>query len=333
MSRTKTQPPRRETLITYHAGCLDGVAAAWLAARGATRRGETCSFLPYDHARQAQSVQSLRRAFRPGLEILSVDHALPRDVMAELARTPGLRGLRVRDHHQSSAENLLGFPQDGRVDIRINPARPSATGMLWDEVEPGRAKPAFVDLMDRMDGSGLRLAGRPDFSAAAYVDSVVPLNDVERAIPVLESLARMSFNEMASQGCYLHDHQSRASRTLVQQGEMKDLNGIPAWVVPVDVRRCGRAVSRTLLTGAQERGASLAAAWTTGKTGWVVVSLRSNGDPNCATLAGEIQQRIKGASGGGHADAAGISLPSKETLDALLTGVEGLKPALSHVRR
>ncbi len=154
-------------LVIYHANCADGFTAAW-----AVRQAMDADFHPGVHGAPPPDVA--------GRDLILVDFCYPPQIMLDLQQVA--RSILVLDHHKTSEEALKGRAGwvtriDQRDSIKWDWRRVqgfaardwaysqlphaviyalfdldrSGAGIAWDFFHPGKARPSLVDYVEDRD--------------------------------------------------------------------------------------------------------------------------------------------------------------------------------------
>lgn len=100
-------------LVLYHAGCVDGFCAAWLAWR---TFGKDADYLPVQYHRPPPDVTAR--------DVLILDFSYPRDTL--LAMRPFAASMLVLDHHESAMNDLAD------LDFCMFDMERSGAMLAWD---------------------------------------------------------------------------------------------------------------------------------------------------------------------------------------------------------
>lgn len=258
-------------IVIYHAGCVDGIVAAWVASR---HWDSAALFVPASYGSSPPDVR--------GCEVLIADFSYPRETL--LAMRAAAVSLRVLDHHKTAAADLAG------LDFCTFDMERSGAGIAWDELAGGR-RPWVVDYAEDRDLWRWKL---PDSKAINAYLQVLP-----KTIDAIDDASRLGRNHLdqqvvprghavlLAQRDYI-DGAKRLARPAILAGHTVPVVNAPPW--------CASEV-----VGELSEGVPFAAAWFVGSDGRVGYSLRSRGD---GADVSEIARRF---GGGGHCHAAGFS--------------------------
>jgi len=156
-------------LVIYHANCADGFAAAW-----AVRQAMDAEFHPGRYGKAPPEVA--------GRDVILVDFSYPRALLQEMQQVA--RSILVLDHHKTAAADLWPSDEAGkelmRFDLSVVRHRwnwerflnfveldcasidnacvyalfdieRSGAGITWDFFHPGKARPALIDHVEDRD--------------------------------------------------------------------------------------------------------------------------------------------------------------------------------------
>lgn len=261
-------------LVLFHADCMDGLVAAWVARRAL---GPDATLTPVEYG----SSPPLDEA--EGRDVLVVDFSYARaDILALKARA---RSLRVLDHHKTAAARLAGLDAC-TFDVERSGAR-----LAWDHLFPGAAAPWIVDYAEDRDLWRWRLPHSREVSAWLHARC--------RTVDDVEVVFGEGAGAAAKAGghCRLVEH-----RTVASIASEARLGAFAGYVVPV-VNAPRAYVSEVLERLAP--GHAFAAAWQVRADGSVRYSLRS--DPEGIDVSA-VAACFEG--GGGQEHAAGFTVPS-----------------------
>lgn len=321
-------------VIAYHADCIDGAACAWSVAKAwgvadekPDAQKSNITYVPYAHHDVEAAEQEIRKALTPDAELYFVDVA-PTAAFLDSLMTPDENGhakvekIHVLDHHVSAADMLANYkapaaPAGSTVpalEMKIDKTRTAAATMVWEHMFPDKPIPDVFHMIDKMDGNAAGLTTPQDFFAAALVDTF-DITTVEKSFHTLRTLARMTFNDMARRGRHVAHDQDTKIQKMLETANILSIQILPGTApvsVPVvngDVKQYGRSISEKMVALGQETGSNIAFAWYMQKNGTVSMSIRTNGDPDCAKVAEHLRKTM-GVTGGGHAGAGAVHFSS-----------------------
>ena len=303
-------------LVIYHANCADGFTAAW-----AVHQAMDADFHPGVHGEPPPDVA--------GRDVILVDFCYPRSQLVALASIA--RSILVLDHHKTAEADLasgeirLGTigeaglqvarivrldklpdptaawacytanasTEDGVICALFDMER-SGAGIAWDFFHPGKARPALIDHVEDRDLWRFALHGTREIQAAVFSH--------EYRFEVWDQLMQMPSFELYQQGLVIERKHHKDVAELVAVTKRRMVIG--HYDVPV------ASLPYTLASDAghlMAQGESFAACYYD-KAGGRVFSLRSTVDGI------DVSEVAKLYGGGGHARAAGFTVPREHEL-------------------
>jgi oligoribonuclease NrnB/cAMP/cGMP phosphodiesterase (DHH superfamily) len=268
-------------LVIYHADCVDGFTAAWVAW---TVYGTQAEYIPAHYGDDPPDVV--------GKDVLIVDFSYRLGCLESMCREAN--GVFLIDHHKTAAQELEPW-LSGNTDAPMNMGLlfdmdRSGAGLAWDELvkEP---RPKLVDYVEDRDLWRWRL-------------------ECSREISALIGSYEFSFERWEQLSIYLEGSELReraidegaailrtADRHVANMVEKAGSAVVGGTVVPF--------INTTSLTseilGKLAERAAFACGWFQRADGKFVYSLRSRGDFDVSDVA-------KSFGGGGHKGAAGFTL-------------------------
>jgi hypothetical protein len=303
-------------LAIYHANCADGFTAAW-----AVRQAMDCEFHAAVHGAPPPPAE--------GRDLVLVDFCYPAHVMLDLQLVA--RSILVLDHHKSAEEELPANPltaPDQLTVVRIEAApddgdytwghfqswvqqdqwegipkamiyalfdmERSGAGIAWDFFHPGKARPALIDHVEDRDLWRFALHGTREIQSALF--------SYPYRFEIWDELMQAPTFELYQQGLCIErkHHKDVAELVAVAQRQMV----IGHYDVPV------ASLPYTLASDAghlMAQGQPFAACYYD-KAAGRVFSLRSTDD------GVDVSEVAKLYGGGGHARAAGFTVPRDHEL-------------------
>lgn len=258
--------------IIYHAGCVDGLVAAW-AAKHSIDPAAPVECIPAQYGSEPPNVA--------GRDVIIVDFSYPRVALVRMAGEA--RSIVVLDHHKTAREALDGLP------FCTFDMERSGAGLAWDILNPGQPRPWIVDYAEDRD---LWRWALPDSREVnAWLQSLpLTLGAVDDANDAGRDAALHAGRAVTlSQRRYIDLAKSGARMAMVGA------------FGPVPVVNAGSfCVSEVV--GELAAGHAFAAAWTECADGTVLYSLRSPPD------GADVGAIAKTFGGGGHRNAAGFKV-------------------------
>jgi len=264
----------KNTIVLYHAGCLDGIAAA-MACR--LRRPEA-ELVACHHGDPAPDVA--------GRNVLVVDFAFPREETKRMIETAA--SFLLLDHHATNAEDLKGLP--GCVfDMKRSGAM-----LAWDWAFQGEESQWWVKYVQDRD---LWKHELPDTHEVNAYFSSLPLELDAWIEGVLNSTLRYA----KSAGIHLVRDRKKRIAAAVTQAAQFTLFG---YTVPAVNLSDDTIVSEVLCELC--KGEAFAVAWSERMLPRRHVLLQFRSDGMAGSL--DVGSLAKQHGGGGHAKAAGAQL-------------------------
>lgn len=297
-------------LVIYHANCADGFTAAW-----AVRQAMDCEF----HA----AVHGAPPPPADGRDLVLVDFCYPQQVMLDLQQVA--RSILVLDHHKTSEETLKAsagwvaridqhtsiswdwrrvqdFSAKDRVYSNIPHAviyalfdmNRSGAGIAWDFFHAGQARPALIDHVEDRDLWRFALPGTREIQAAVF--------SYPYEFDVWDLLMETPTETLRAQGVAIERKHHKDVAELVKVAKRQMVIG--HYDVPV------ASLPYTLASDAghlMAKGQPFAACYYD-KDGGRVFSLRST------DRGVDVSEVAKLYGGGGHARAAGFTVPRDHDL-------------------
>jgi oligoribonuclease NrnB/cAMP/cGMP phosphodiesterase (DHH superfamily) len=276
----------------YHAGCPDGLGAAW-AVRQAW--GESADYRARGHE------DAVETAELDGCQVVYVDFAPTNDELIELAETAAQ--IIVLDHHVSSRDRVEADPAvanaiAGRGHYIHFDLEHSGAVLAWQYFCPDDPAPDLLRYVEDQDVWAWKLPGSQEVNAAI---GSYPLD-----FETWDDLARRSAADLAREGAPI----VRSNRTEVERS-LRAASSV--WVGRQRVEAVNASTNRSAI------GHELAKRRTFGQP-WgcvyrvigdrVSITLYSIGDFDVSTIASS-------HGGGGHRNAAGFTVPLREWLSML----------------
>ncbi len=274
-------------LVIFHAGCPDGVAAAWAAWK---ILGDAAEYVPATYGDAPPPVVS--DAGEPR-DVLIVDFSYPRDAMVRMHSEA--RSLVVLDHHKTAREAC-----DGLVFCTFDMER-SGAGLAWDTLRPDAPRPWIIDYVEDRDLWRHRL---PDSRAINAW-----LHEQPRTIEGFDAASRAPLDAVRSEGRRILADQ----RVYIEQIKARAATAMVGRFGPVPVVECGRHLASEIV-GELSEGHAFAASWQV-RDGVAHYELRSRGD------GADVSEIARAFGGGGHRNAAGFSAPQIVHINLAAAGV------------
>jgi len=157
-----------ETLVIYHADCLDGLGAAWSAF---CRFGDQARYIP---ARYGDDIPD----FEPGAVLYIVDFSYSPQLMVDAAAKAGW--IILIDHHMTAMEQCDAFfkvqPRPENLSINFDMSR-SGCVLTWQHFFPDQKPPQILLHIEDRDLWHFKLDGTREITTALY--ERLPINFAE----------------------------------------------------------------------------------------------------------------------------------------------------------
>ena len=268
------------TTVIYHANCMDGLTAAyvaWLKFR------DRATYIPAVYNTPPPGPEHIDNR-----DVYILDFSYPRLELVDMRNRAA--SLVVLDHHKTAAKALQGL-SFAMFDMDRSGAR-----MAWDFFRPGEQTPRLVDYVEDRDLWRHKLPDTLEINA--WLRTFPPTGDFERML-WLHTILEEDIQVAVQAGKAL----LRGEQTYVQQMAQRAYVAIDDAVglqFPV-VNASFLHVSELLHKLAVLSPCATAVAWSQHADGRFVYSLRSvGGEPDVAEYA-------RRYGGGGHASAAGFT--------------------------
>lgn len=263
--------------VIYHANCIDGFTAAWVAH---LRFGDDAEYIPAQYGEAPPVVI--------GEDVLILDFSYPRETLLEMHNVA--QSLRVLDHHKTAEASLAG------LDFCTFDMNRSGAGLAWDELHGGDRSP-LVDYVEDRDLWRWKLPGSKEINAwiGSFDQSFMTWGVMSRSIV-------NGWNDCHGIGAALLRGVDRYCREMGRQArfiEFAGHAGIP--VVNAPYINTSELVGSLAEHPSGTGHALFAVGWFQRGDGKYQYSLRSRGDFDVSLVA-------KQYGGGGHKNAAGFTV-------------------------
>ena len=270
------------TLVLYHAGCADGLCAAWVHSR----YSGPAEYKPVQYNEDPPDVR--------GRDVIILDFSYKREVMIDLYRAAD--SLLCLDHHKSAFEELAG------LTFCVFDLNKSGARLAWDHFGPAAEDPPW--LVDYVEDRDLWRWALPNSKA---VSEAIALYGLSKPGPLSSwqvqwnEMFRKGLDHMASVGVVLLKHKGNHVSAATQANRLGFFK-LDDRIIPVV--NTTTAVSEIVGTMARQDPGGLAAGFFIFPDGRVQYSLRSTLESgvDCSKIAAAY-------GGGGHPNAAGFTRP------------------------
>ncbi len=172
---------KHNTLVIYHADCLDGLGAAWSAF---CKLGNQCRYVP---AHYGDAIPN----FAMGSRIYILDYSYPPELLMDALRTAGQ--IILIDHHVTAMEQYSLFFKTQKLpkNLSINfDLSHSGCVLTWQYFFHGEPIPDILQYIEDRDLWRFKLEGTREITTALY--EKMPIN--------FEDMARLDLSELLSVG-------------------------------------------------------------------------------------------------------------------------------------
>jgi len=273
-----------KTLCIYHANCMDGFAAAWVVNQAIYAKGNDLCFYPGVYGEAPPDVA--------GMGVILVDFSYKRDVLLKMAE--GASSIRIIDHHESAQEALAGIENEEGdycpIEVHFDMAKSGAL-MTWEYYFAPKKVPRLIEHISDRDLWKFELPYTREIVAAVFsypYDFAVyselmsmPVMDLVAAGEAIERKHHKDINELLA----------ICRREMFIGGTLVPIASLP-YTLSSDA---GHIMSK---------GSSSFAACYWDTPTQRVFSLRSDKE-----VGMNVQKIAQKYGGGGHANAAGFSVP------------------------
>jgi hypothetical protein len=281
----------RDTIVIYHAHCMDGMGAAYAAS---TVLGGRADYLPaaYDDLLPPIDIFKLKTVY-------IVDFSYPAAFIREIGLVAA--SVTVIDHHKTAEKDLVGqvFPKG--VEVYFDMKR-SGAGMTWDFFQKGTPREVLINYIEDRDLWTWKLPHSREVSA--YI-SLFPIAPAAYMILARELENHHKFDEIVVSGGLLLKQQDRFTSKICKLAFSRILPSPtgPKLVMFANTSMLASEVGNSLLE--KNSSVDFVAMWfdkTDNADSGItrVWSLRANNKFDCSALA-------KKFGGGGHPNAAGFT--------------------------
>lgn len=272
--------------ILYHAHCVDGFTAAWIAHNALAVEGLDIDMVPVSYGKP-MPISPEKYS-----HIYIVDFSYPAEILLCMAALVGISVV-VLDHHETAQRNLSCLPHHPKLEVIFDMNRSGAM-ITWDYFHPHSPAPTLIHHVQDHDLWRFLIPGTKEVIAALKLkeQSIGMWNSLH-----VEDLKREGEAILGAYWSYINNIISCNKRSITING----ITGLVCNAPAVFASDIGNLL-------AKESG-TFGATYDQQSDGRTKFSLRSIGDFNVATIA-----EIFG--GGGHKNAAGFHLSNPGETDA-----------------
>jgi oligoribonuclease NrnB/cAMP/cGMP phosphodiesterase (DHH superfamily) len=317
----------RVVLVAYHANCIDGYTAAWVAHTKLIAEGEKVEFLPmtYNDLSYEELLHEVKSCNPKELYIL--DFSLPMETLEKLCKEYNETEVILLDHHKTAFEryslNDGPFTSDSKLEVLIWGAgvrldmSKSGAGLAWDYFNTGLPRPAIVNYVEDYDLWKFEMGDE-----TRYINKY--LSYALKNMDIWTAMAHVMENNLFSaleQGKVLYDRFIDKVDELVQDAVHMTLGDFQCLAVQCEGSYTNEVGNRL----AKKEGIDIGLTYRIdGYDATIKWSARSIGDIDVSTLAANF-------GGGGHKNAAGFTTTLLALTCPTLPPTKGDGPCLSLV--
>lgn len=316
----------KKTVVFYHAPCLDGSAAAWMAYK---KYGDEATYVGINHDGPDAIKKQILDRIDENTDVVFVDYSPYALIMDDLL--DHARSITTYDHHAMAIKKMTEYLSTNGIEMPDGPlvtelrGKPvtmvfdrsrSGAAIIHDSFFPDEDLPLLLALVQRIDfeqyAVGSAKARRNFFSKAAFLDSAAlgAGKDIKAIVATFECAAALSENELIARGAEDHQRNAVATEKAVQkmlwakipipgkEGFAPKEMYVP--VLAANLQQCGREFIARLRDLAEEKSPGrVALSWFIDDKNIYRVSVRSNGFPSASEVAAYLGDRASGRGLGG----------------------------------
>ncbi len=284
----------RIPLVIYHAHCIDGLTAAWVARRSL----HDADLHPASHGSAPPDMT--------GRDVYMLDFAYPRPIMEAIARQ--VHTLVILDHHKTAAADLDGLDATRpRIRLEFDMHR-SGARLAWDWFHPDKREdaPWLVRYVEDRDLWRFALPYSRDVTTG--------IDAYELTLESWDTLAERDLEEVAREGRVIETYRRRCVE------EARAL-ALPMVIAGYRVRAANSSERRF----ASDTAIALAEARPFGATYWITASGGVRFSLRSLAEGLDVSEIAKTFGGGGHEHAAGFEV-SLEQLAQMISAAAAAGP-------
>lgn len=294
-----------DTVIVYHADCIDGYTAAWVA----TFEYSNAVLFPAYYGAWDKILAEIRKHH----SAVIVDFSLPIEKLAELEKDPGSsKHIMIIDHHKSAAEKYFPYAKLGTIDnfwalvhtatifIDQNESGATLANKLLNYAEYPKTN-SFLDTVKDYDLWTFKLPHTKEIHMYLRTQEKSLDNWTRIALAFLEE--DDEYRSIIAQGTAILAYHNSIVERLVTGNWPVVIKGIKGLAV-----NCSAAFSSDVGNALAKLSGTYGLTFQLKKQDELICSLRSIGD-SC-----DVAKLAESLGGGGHKNAAGFSLSLKELL-------------------
>ena len=186
-------------LVLYHAQCLDGFAAAWVA------------FHRFGGGAEYRAIQYGTPLKDPveGRDVVILDFSFPRAQLLEMKEKAA--SLLVLDHHLTAKQDLEG------LDFALFDLERSGCTITWDHFFPEQGRPWLLPYVEDKDLWRWKLPGSEEVTAA--------LQSYSRSFKMWDKIAKKGVDVLIAEGKPILRYKNRLIETAVSRFKAIELDG------------------------------------------------------------------------------------------------------------
>lgn len=168
-----------KTYILYHAGCWDGLAAAWVAKNHIIT--DNAVFIPVQYDQPLPDME-------PNSTLYILDFCYPLEIMQNLFETP--KYITVIDHHKTSANAiklLIDQNNSGKFEFRFDISK-SGCRLAWEFYLKDKPSPGIIDYIEDRDLWAWKLPGSKEVNAC--------LRSYPMTFETLDKYSRLTYQQL-----------------------------------------------------------------------------------------------------------------------------------------
>ena len=265
--------PEHVDIVAYHGSCPDG----WCAAFIAKKKYPNAELVPVSYG------EPVDLARFGGQHVLVVDFSWPRSV-TEAIRVAA-KSLTIYDHHKTAQKELEG------LDYAVFDMNRSGAGITWDMLNGSLSRPWYVRYVEDRDLWNWKLNSSREISGY--------LMALPMTIEAWDKLAFISPKQAVVAGEAIRLHIEHYVEGVVKNRVVSRFLNYTIALVNAPYLNISDVCEKLL------DYADIGAGWFQRTDGLIQFSLRSRGDLDVSAIA-------KDFGGGGHKNAAGFQLPTRE---------------------
>ncbi len=284
----------RRPLVIYHAHCVDGLTAAWVARRSL----HDADLHAACHGSAPPDVT--------GRDVYMLDFAYPRPVMETIARQ--VHTLVVLDHHKTAAADLAGLSATAaNIQLEFDMHR-SGARLAWDWFHPDAREdaPWLVRYVEDRDLWRFALPYSRDVTAG--------IDAHEHTLDSWDELAERDVDEVAREGHVIETYRRRCVEAAITLA-------LPMVIAGYRVRAANSSERRF----ASDTAIALAEGQLFGATYWITASGSVRFSLRSPAGGVDVSEIARTFGGGGHEHAAGFEV-SLEQLAQMISAGAGARP-------